>query len=102
MLYLACSGEVAAVQIKPSGPSFSVLWQRSYQSPGAPVLAFGAVWSVETGSGRLLALDPRGGRQLFAYAGGSADHFVTPAVSGSRIYAALGSRLVAVAVQTTS
>jgi hypothetical protein len=102
MLYLACSGNVAAVQINPSGPSFSVRWRRSTQNPGAPVLAFGAVWAIETGTGRLLALDPRDGHQLYAYSGGSADHFVTPAVSGSRIYAALGRRLVALGVQTAS
>jgi outer membrane protein assembly factor BamB len=100
MLYLACSGAVAAVRIEQDGPSFSVPWRRSYQGPGAPVLALGAVWVVETGTGRLLALDPGDGHQLYVYSGGSADHFATPAVSGNRVYAALGRRLVTLTVQT--
>jgi outer membrane protein assembly factor BamB len=98
-LFVACSGEVLAVRADPSGQGFSIRWRRPYDSPGAPVVASGAVWVVETGSGRLLALDLGDGRQRFSYAGGSADHFVTPAVSGDLVYAALGRRLVAVRVQ---
>ena len=100
-LYLACSDGIAAVRIDPSAPSFSIRWHRSLDSPGAPVVGGGAVWVVETGAGRLLALDPSDGHQLFAYAGGSAAHFVTPAVSNERIYGVLGRKLVAVAVRTS-
>ena len=95
-LYLACSNEVMSVRVNTSGPSFSIRWRRGEDSPGAPIVAFGALWVVETGSGRLAALDLADGHQLFSYAGGRAMHFVTPAASGNHIYAAVGRRLVAI------
>lgn len=97
-LYLSCSGELAAVRVDSTGPTFSVRWRQSYSSPGAPVVADGVIWFVEVGSGRLLAVDS-GGQPRFAYPGGSSAHFATPAVSGDHIYAALARRLVAVRVQ---
>jgi outer membrane protein assembly factor BamB len=101
-LYVACSGEVLAVRADSSGQGFSVRWRRPYDSPGAPVVADGAVWVVETATGRLLALDPGDGRRRFSYPGGSAAHFVTPAASGGRVYAALARRLVAVRAVVSS
>jgi len=100
-VYVSCSGEVIAVRVDPSGPGFSVRWRQRLDAPGAPVVADGAVWVVETGSGRLLALDPADGHQRYAYQGGSAVHFVTPAVSGAHVYAALARRLVALRVQVS-
>jgi outer membrane protein assembly factor BamB len=97
-LYLACSGELRAVR---ADLSMTVLWRRPLSSPGAPIVADGAVWVVETGTGRLLALDPADGTQRWAYSGDSAMHFVTPAASGDRVYAALARRLVAVRVDVS-
>ena len=102
MLYVSCDGEVLAVRADPSGRGFAIRWRRPYDSPGAPVVAGGAVWVVETASGRLVALDPLDGHQRFTYPGGSAAHFVTPAVSGGRVYAALARRLVAVRVEASA
>ena len=96
VLYLECIDGVMAVQVQPAGPSFSIRWQRSLGRPGAPVVAYGAVWVVDTASGRLTALDPADGRQRYAYQGSPAAHFATPAAGGGRVFAALGRRLVAV------
>jgi outer membrane protein assembly factor BamB len=100
-LYVSCRGELLAVRPDPSGQAFSVRWRASVGDPGAPIVAGGAVWVVETGSGRLLALDPADGTQRWAYSGGSAAHFVTAAASGDRVYAALARRLVAVRVEVS-
>lgn len=94
-LYVACSGELLAVRVDASGQGFSVRWRRPLGSPGAPIVADGAVWVVDVGSGSLLALDPGDGRRRFSDPGGPAAHFATPAASGERVYAALGRRLVA-------
>ena len=59
-------------------------------------MAYGAVWVVDTASGRLTALDPADGRQRDAYQGSPAAHIATPAAGGGRVFAALGRRLVAV------
>jgi len=100
-LYLACSGEVRAVRVDLAGRAVTTRWRQSYSGPGAPILAGGAVWVVETSSGRLVALDPADGHQRFTYTGGSTAHFATPAVSGDHVYAALGRQLVAVRVQVS-
>jgi polyvinyl alcohol dehydrogenase (cytochrome) len=100
-LYVSCSGEVMAVRPDPTGSGFTVRWRRSYDSPGAPIVADGAVWVVETASGRLLALDPGDGHPRFSAPGGTAAHFVTPAASGDLVYAAVGRRLAAVRVQVS-
>ena len=90
-----------AVRVDASKPSFSTAWQVSRGAPGAPILAYGALWVIDTESGSLAALDPQSGRELFKQPGGSAAHFVTPAAAGSRVYAALNRRLVTVAVRAT-
>ena len=101
VLYLECIDGVMAVQVQPSGPSFSTRWQRSLGRPGAPIVAYGAVWVVDTASGRLTALDPADGRQRYAYQGSPAAHFATPAAGGGRVFAALGRKLVALGVRTS-
>jgi hypothetical protein len=100
-IYLECPTQVMAIQVQPSAPSFSTRWQRDVGRPGAPIVAYGAVWVIDTGGGRLMALDPGDGHQLYAYQGGAAAHFVTPAAGGGHVFAALGRRLVSLGVQTS-
>lgn len=97
-LYLACQSQVVAVRVDTGAPSFSVRWRQAHDAPGAPIVAFGALWVIDTGTGRLAALDLADGHELFSYSGGSAMHFVTPAAAGTHVYAALGRKLVAIAV----
>jgi hypothetical protein len=103
ILYLACPGGVLAVGIDPgTPPSFSTRWQQARDRPGAPILAYGALWVVETGAGRITALDPGDGRQLYASpAGGAAARFATLAAAGGSVYAVLGRRLMALTVTTS-
>lgn len=102
-LYLSCSGEIAAVTVHPEGPSFTVDWRRSLGAPGAPILAGGVLWAIETRTGDLVALDPADGRERFRLPGaGPAMHFATPAASGALVFAARGKALTAVAVQASS
>jgi outer membrane protein assembly factor BamB len=100
-LYVACSGELLAVRVDASGRGFSVRWRKPLGSPGAPIVANGAVWVVDVAGGSLLALDAADGRQLFSDPGGPAAHFATAAASGSVVYAALGRRVVAVRARTS-
>jgi putative pyrroloquinoline-quinone binding quinoprotein len=102
-LYLSCSGEIAAVTMHPDGPSFKVDWRRSLGAPGAPILAGGVLWAIETQTGDLVALDLGDGRERFRLPGaGPAMHFATPAASGALVFAARGRALTAVAVQTSA
>jgi outer membrane protein assembly factor BamB len=101
-VYAACpdQDQLLAVQVDPTRPSFSRRWQAERNAPGAPILAFGALWVIDTGDGTLAALDPQNGRQLSSFPGGSAQHFVTPAAAAGHVYAALGRHLLAVRART--
>jgi hypothetical protein len=83
--------------VDASRPSFSVAWQYSMGSPGGMIVACGSLWTIDTDSGTLYALDRASrGRQRFSFAGGSAQHFATPAAATGHVYAALGGELVAI------
>jgi hypothetical protein len=98
VVYLACSGSVTAIRIDPSRPSFSIAWQHSVNAPGGSIMACRLLWTIDTNGGTLYALDPgREGSERFSFAGGSAQHFATPAAATGRVYAALGRKLVAIA-----
>lgn len=104
LVYLPCplDGRLMAVRVDASKPSFSTAWQVSRGAPGAPILAYGALWLIDTDSGSLAALDGQSGRELFKHpGGGSSPHFVTPAAAGSHVYAALNQRLVAVTAHSS-
>jgi outer membrane protein assembly factor BamB len=95
-LYVACSGEVLAVQVTWGPPAFSIRWRRPLAFPGPPLVAAGAVWVIQADTGTLTALSPTDGHPLYNQAGGSAAHFATPTAAGGVVYAALGRRLLAV------
>jgi len=85
-------GPCAGLAAQPVG--FTVAWRGSGH-PGAPVVAGGVVWALDTDHGYLYGSDlvtgaPRGRAQV-----GQVAHFATPAVSGSSIYVAGGHGLLA-------
>ena len=41
-----------AVRVDASRPSFSQAWEARRNAPGGPILAFGALWVIDTGDGR--------------------------------------------------
>jgi polyvinyl alcohol dehydrogenase (cytochrome) len=99
-VYVACpfDGRLMAFSLDLARPSFSPAWDKNRNAPGGPILAFGLLWVIDTGSGTLAAVDPQSGDERFAAVtgAGSTPHFVTPASDGARVYAALGRRLFAV------
>jgi outer membrane protein assembly factor BamB len=103
VVYVTCpeEGRLQALRVDAGRPSFSRVWDVQRNSPGAPILAFGALWVIDTGDGTLAALDPDSGRTLFAMRGsGETPHFVTPAAASGHLYAAIGRRLVSVSTGT--
>jgi outer membrane protein assembly factor BamB len=95
MIYVPCLSGLVALRLDPSKPSFSIAWTAKGFSAGPPIVAGGAVWSLDTGSGQLRALDPATGRVLYTDAPGQAAHFATPAFADGRLFVAAGRRLVA-------
>ena len=82
-VYVPCSGSLREVQVGTNG-SLTPGWQ-SGAAGGPPVIGGGAVWSVNTGSGTLVALDPATGATLGSIAVGAVPHFVSPTLWQDRI-----------------
>ena len=64
--------------------------------PGAALMAGGSLWTIDTASGTLLALDPAGGGVRASVALGPVMHFVSPAEAGGLVFAVGGRKLQAV------
>jgi outer membrane protein assembly factor BamB len=82
-IYLPCSGSLREVRVGTDG-SLTPGWQ-SGAAGGPPVIGGGAVWSVNTGTGILVALDPATGAVLGSIAVGAVPHFVSPTLWQARI-----------------
>ena len=59
-----------------------VLWHADGAVTGSPVVGGGRVWTLDTESGVLHALDPRTGRSLRSVPVGRVSRFATPALYG--------------------
>jgi outer membrane protein assembly factor BamB len=96
LLYLPCSSGLVALRVDSASPSFSVAWHGPAFAAGPPIVADGAVWTADSGSGVLYALEPASGSRLYQVDVGSMMHFTTPAAAGDLVLVAAGRQLVAV------
>ena len=93
-LYVPCSGGVVEVTVRGNG--FRVGWNTGVSTPGPTIVTPAAVWTVETGNGQLLALDPATGNILVALAIGNVpSRFITPTAGGGRVLVASDQRISA-------
>ncbi len=92
--YVPCTDGIAAVRIGADGTP-TALWRGPRFDAGPPIVAGGAVWVADIGSGTLYALDPATGRAKISRSLGTMQHFTTPAAYGDLILVAAGGRLVA-------
>jgi outer membrane protein assembly factor BamB len=96
-VYVPCGDGVVALRVHPSSPSFEVAWRTGSFNAGPPIVAGGAVWSVDIYNGRLLGFDVRTGRQVFSQSVDPVEHFTTPTAADGRLYVAAEHRIVAFA-----
>ncbi len=86
-LYVPCTDGIAEVTVR--GNSFTVGWRASVSTPGPTIIAGGAVWTVATGSGALLALDAASGKTIFSQTIGRVpSRFTSPAAGDGRVVVA--------------
>jgi outer membrane protein assembly factor BamB len=95
-VYVPCTGGLVAVRVT-SGPAFDVAWRAKGFHAGSPVVAGGAVWTVDDDAGTLLAFDATDGHQVFSGSIGGVARFTSPAVGGGRLYVAATDHVVAFA-----
>jgi outer membrane protein assembly factor BamB len=93
LVFIPCSDGLRAVRI--NGDSFSTAWKAG-TGAGAPILAGGAVWTVDGQT--LHAYAPATGAGIATFdLGTQTTHFPSPAAGGGRLFAPAGSQIVAFA-----
>jgi outer membrane protein assembly factor BamB len=95
LVYVPCTDGLVALRVDSAGPSFSVAWRTPAFDAGPPIVAGGSIWSVDIGSGDLIAFDAGGGHEVFRASLGTVTHFTTPTAVGGRLYVAATDRILA-------
>ena len=93
-VFVPCADGLYALAVSSS--SVEVAWHAAHPALGSPIIAAGAVWAIEPGSGTLYALDPSSGSVVYSIGLGSAQHFSTPAATDGFVVAPAGSGVVAI------
>jgi hypothetical protein len=84
-VYVPCTDGVRGIRVDGTG-HIQVLWQASSSITGSPVIGGGRVWTLDTGSGQLHALDPASGADRGSVSVGAVTRFATPAAYARNLY----------------
>ena len=93
-VYVPCTGGMVALRVV-AGPRFEVAWRGAAFQAGPPIVAGGAVWTVDVGIGELYALDAGTGGEVFRTHLGAVTRFASPTAGGGRLFVASGKRILA-------
>ena len=93
-VFVPCADGLVALAVSPT--SFSVAWKVGHPVLGSPIVAAGAVWAIEPDSGKLYALDPATGAEIYSTDLGAARHFSTPAATEGYVVVPAGTKVVAI------
>ncbi|MFL5887159.1 MAG: PQQ-binding-like beta-propeller repeat protein [Thermoleophilaceae bacterium] len=85
LVYVPCTDGLAALRVQ--GQRFSVAWRRTGFNAGPPIVAGGAVWTIDRDSGALHGYDAATGRDKTSVDLGGAIGFPTPAAAGNLLVA---------------
>ena len=96
-VYVPCTDGLRAVQLNPSGPSFTVAWHATASATGPPIVAGGLVWSLGISNGILYGLDPTTGATVAQLTVGPVEHFSTPSAANGLLLVAAGTYVKAFA-----
>ena len=86
VIYVPCTDGLFALKVE--GSTFSVLWNNTSFYGSSPIVAGGAVWTIDTDSAMIRAVSVLNGTVIFSYSLGSEVHFVTPSAAGGLVFAA--------------
>jgi outer membrane protein assembly factor BamB len=93
LVYAPCVDGLVAV--RATGGALAAGWRGPGFRAGPPIVAGGAVWTVDLGGGMLYALNARTGAVRFRAAIGQPAQFSTPTAAGGWIYVGGGNRVFA-------
>jgi outer membrane protein assembly factor BamB len=93
-VYVPCTDGVRALRLSNDG-KFTVAWSGPQVLAGPPIVARGAVWTLDR-AGDLFGLDPENGNVVLQqHVGEKVAHFATPAAGGGRVFLAVDRKVVA-------
>lgn len=100
-VYVPCDNGMFAISVHGgASPSFGASWNDTGFNCGPPILAAGALWTIDVDNGTLLALNPETGATLFtASIGQQSSRFTTPSAGDGLLYAAAGDTVFAFSPQ---
>lgn len=98
VIYVPCNDGIVALEVNFSSHSFNQLWKSSSFYAGSPIVSGGAVWSMDTHSGVLYALNMTEGSAIFNYNLGSVAPFATPSSGDGQIFCAADESIIAVTI----
>lgn len=97
LVYVPCVDGLVALRVAGGpAPTFRVAWRSAHFDAGPPIVAGGAVWTLDQDSGRLLAFDSATGRERGQVHVGPAAHFAAPSAAGGLVLIATGRQVTAV------
>lgn len=100
VIYVPCTNGLFALELNGSisNPSFVPDWNTNSFTSGAPLVAGGAVWIIDTDNATLIALNPATGQTMYAYNLANSVHFQTPSSAYGKIFAGEGQQIVAISI----
>jgi outer membrane protein assembly factor BamB len=97
LVYVPCVDGLVALRIATQpAPAFRVAWRSTRFNAGPPIVAGGAVWTLNQDTGILLAFDPATGRARGQVPVGLAAHFAAPSAADGLVLIAAGRQVIAV------
>jgi outer membrane protein assembly factor BamB len=97
LVYVPCVDGLVALRVATGpAPSFRVAWRSARFNAGPPIVAGGAVWTLDQDNGTLLAFDPANGRERGRVHVGPAAHFAAPSAADGLVLIAAGRQVTAV------
>jgi outer membrane protein assembly factor BamB len=92
--YVPCRDGLVAVNVSLLRVSFAVAWRGPGFNAGPPILAGGAVWTIDISQGKLYELDLQTGKVLFSYSVGSVTHFSSLSAADGRLFVPAANRIL--------
>lgn len=92
-IYVPCTNGLFALELK--GTRYGALWRGPSFNAGPPIVANGAVWTIDIDNAVLYALNPRSGQVRYRARLGRVEHLVTPSASGRNVYVGAADRIIA-------
>jgi outer membrane protein assembly factor BamB len=98
-VYVPCRDGIYSLTVIDSvEPSFKINWHTFSFNSGPPIVAGGAVWSIDIDSGILYAFNPDNGSVIFSIRLPGTVHFETPSAGDGYVFVGAGDGIVAVSL----